>query len=83
MVLLLRSLTAGFVGPRTPDSAARWPYLTGPATAADEYYEEAAHDVPRVGQPSPGRPLFARVFSRVETVAQMLVTAPRFATLDG
>src|SRR5919106_6514459 len=41
------SLRRFFVGPDMPDSAARWPYLGGPATAADKY-EELPHDGPRV-----------------------------------
>jgi hypothetical protein len=42
-----------FVKPRTPNSAARWPYLRGLATAADKY-EEAPHGEVRL-QPEPSR----------------------------
>src|SRR5688500_14740340 len=70
-------LTAGGAGPATPDTAARWPYLTGPATAADEYYEDAAHDGSRVGRLRPAVARFPEGFSKRETPARITDQARR------
>ena len=47
-----------------PNSAARWPYLRGPATAADKY-EEAPHDASRLTGLGGPRPDIAEPFHDV------------------
>jgi hypothetical protein len=63
--VLLYSLRRFFVGPYMQDSAARWPYLTGLATAADKY-EESPHGAATLSKPAARVPVGFYNFSHPE-----------------
>src|SRR5687767_15591139 len=55
--------------------------LTGPATAADEYYEELPHGPSRLGEERRLVPAFGHGFSRAETSVMTRWRLRRFVTL--
>ena len=82
--MVLRLLArGGFVRPMagTPNSAARWPYLMGLATAANKY-EVPPHGVTRVERMHGEGRTFPEDVPRSETSVPSHVRRPRFARLE-
>jgi hypothetical protein len=64
-----------------PSSAARWPYLTGPATAANEY-EEAPHDANQANKPDRAASEAFHIIPNDETAFRSVDNRADFETLD-
>jgi hypothetical protein len=80
VTLLRYSRRRFFVGPDMPNSAARWPYLTGPATAANKY-EEAPHDADEVNNQSSGLSDPSSDFPHTETAYRFVDVFASFERL--